>query len=171
MSKEELIPIGRITGAHGIRGEVKLAPYGPLDGLPWETLYLEGRGSGAEARKVLSHRVHKGSYLVVFEGVVDRNGAEALSGREVSVPRSELPEPEEDEFYHSDLIGMSVETVEGKYIGVVESIFATGGNDVIEASGPLGDVLIPVIENVIIRIEPDKRKITVRLMEGLLPEE
>lgn len=170
MSKEELIPIGRITGAHGIKGEVKLAPYGPLDELPLETVYINGPGGEAEPRKVISHRVHKGAYLLFLEGVPDRNTAETLAGREVSVKKSDLPEAGEDEYYHADLIGMEVFTEEGKYIGLVEGIFATGGNDVIEASGPFGDVLIPVIESVIIRIEPEKRKITVRLMEGLLPE-
>lgn len=169
-SKEELIPIGRITGAHGIRGEVKLAPYGPLEDVQWGTVYIAGQGKALESRKVLSSRMHKGAYLVFLEGVTDRNAAETYSGLEVFVHKSALPEAGEDEYYYSDLVGMEVFTEEGKFIGRVDNVFATGGNDVLEVSGPFGEVLIPAIESVIIRIEPEKRKITVRLMEGLLPD-
>lgn len=170
MSNEELIPIGRITGAHGIRGEVKLAPYGPLDDIQWGTVYIARGGKAAEERKVLSSRMHKGVYLVVLEGVPDRNAAEALSGLEVFVHKSAVPEAGEGEYYYGDLLGMEVFTEEGKFVGRVDNVFSTGGNDVLETSGPFGEVLIPAIESVIIRIEPEKRKITVRLMEGLLPD-
>lgn len=170
MSKEELIPIGRITGAHGIRGEVKLAPYGPLEDLQWAVVYVAERGRAAEPRKVVSHRVHKGVYLVFLEGVPDRNTAETLAGAEVLVEKSCLPEPAEDEYYYADLVGMEVFTEEGKYVGKVENVFATGGNDVLETYGPHGEVLIPAIESVIVLVEPGKNRITVRLMEGLLPD-
>lgn len=170
MSKEELIPIGRITGAHGIKGEVKLAPYGPLDDIQWGTLHLSRKGSAIEVRKVLSSREHKGVYLVVLEGVPDRNAAESLAGSEASVPKSCLPEAVDDEFYYDDLIGMEVATEEGKLIGTVDNVFATGGNDVIEVSGPFGEVLIPAIESVVLKVDRSEKKITVRLMEGLLPD-
>lgn len=170
MSNEELIPIGRITGAHGIRGEVKLAPYGPLDDIQWGTVYIARGGTAPEERKVLSFRMHKGVYLVFLEGVPDRNAAEALSGLEVFVYKSAVPEAGEGEYYYGDLVGMEVFTEEGKFIGRVDNVFSTGGNDVFETSGPFGEVLIPAIESVIIRIDPEKRKITVRLMEGLLPD-
>ncbi len=169
MSKEELIPIGKISGVHGIRGEVKLAPYGPLEDVQWGTVYIAS-GKALEPRKVLSSRVHKGVYLVFLEGVPDRNTAETLAGREVFVHKSSLPEAGEDEYYYADLVGMEVFTEEGKPVGKVENVFSTGSNDVLETSGPFGDVLIPAIESVIIRVEPEKRKITVRLMEGLLPD-
>lgn len=170
MSNEELIPIGRITGAHGIRGEVKLAPYGPLDDIQWGTIYIARSGKAPEERKVLSFRMHKGAYLVFLESVPDRNAAEALSGFEVFVYKSAVPEAGEGEYYYADLVGMEVFTEEGKLVGRVDNVFSTGGNDVFETSGPFGEVLIPAIESVIIRIEPETRKITVRLMEGLLPD-
>jgi len=170
LSNEELIPIGKLTGAHGIRGEVKLAPYGPLDDIQWGTVYIARSGKAPEERKVLSSRMHKGAYLVFLEGVSDRNAAETFSGLEVLVHKSAIPEAGEGEFYYADLVGMEVFTEEGQLVGRVDNVFSTGGNDVLETSGPLGEVLIPAIESVIIRIEPEKRKITVRLMEGLLPD-
>lgn len=171
MSTDELIPIGRITGAHGIKGEVKLAPYGPLDDIEWTTLNISREGKPPEVRRVLSFREHKGVYLVVLEGVPDRNAAEALAGYEAAVPESCLPEAAEDEFYYSDLVGMEVFTEEGTLLGRVENVFSTGSNDVLEVSGPSGEVLIPAIENVVLRVDMDGKKITVRLMEGLLPDQ
>jgi 16S rRNA processing protein RimM len=170
LSKEELIPIGKISGAHGIRGEVKLAPYGPLDDIQWDTVYIAGHGKAPEPRKVLSRRLHKGAYLVFLGGVPDRNAAETLAGHEVFVRRYAIPDAGEGEFYYADLVGMEVFTEEGKLIGRVDNVFSTGGNDVFEVSGPFGEVLIPAIESVIILVEPEKRKITVRLLEGLLPD-
>ena len=91
-------------------------------------------------------------------------------GCEASVPRSCVPEAGEGEFYYSDLIGMEVFTEDGTLVGRVDNVFPTGSNDVLEVSGPLGDVLIPVIESVVLRVDRAEKKITVRLMEGLLPE-
>lgn len=170
MSKEELIPIGMISGPHGIKGEVKLAPYGPLDDIQWGVLHIACKAKPSQVRKVLSFRVHKGVYLVILEGVPDRNAAEALAGCEASVPKSCLPEAGEDEFYYSDLVGMDVFTEEGKLVGRVDNVFSTGSNDVLETSGPFGNVLIPAIENVILHVDLAAKKITVRLMEGLLPD-
>jgi len=159
-----------ISGPHGIKGEVKLAPYGPLDDIQWGVLHIACKGKPLEVRKVLSFRVHKGAYLVILEGVPDRNAAEALAGCEASVPKSCLPEAGEGEFYYSDLVGMEVFTEEGELVGRVDNVFSTGSNDVLETSGPLGNVLIPAIESVVMRVDLAAKKITVRLMEGLLPD-
>ena len=159
-----------IRGRPGIKGEVKFSPYGPLDDIQWGVLHIACKGKPHQVRKVLSFRVHKGVYLVILEGVPDRNAAEALAGCEASVPKSCLPEAGEGEFYYSDLVGMDVFTEEGELVGRVDNVFSTGSNDVLETSGPLGNVLIPAIESVVIRVDLAAKKITVRLMEGLLPD-
>lgn len=170
MSKEEeLVPIARITGAHGIKGEVKAAPYGDLDGMDWGAVFLVGRGSERPA-SITRARRNKALYIFEFEGVTDRNSAEALAGLDISVRRSELPETAEDEYYYFELVGMDVYTEDSKRIGRVSDIIGTGSNDVLVVSGgPHGEVLIPAIEQVIIRVEPENKKITIRLIEGLLP--
>lgn len=171
MSKDEgLVPIARITGVHGIKGEVKAAPYGGLDGLKWGAVFLTGKGKTQE-RRVVRARLHKGNYILVLEGCSDRNTAETLVGFEVFVRKEDLPEIAEDEYYYFDLIGMDAYAEDGLYIGRVENVISTGGNDVLETYGPRGEVLIPAIEDVIIKVEAENRKIIVRLMEGLLPDE
>ncbi|HEY4708011.1 MAG TPA: ribosome maturation factor RimM [Thermodesulfobacteriota bacterium] len=171
MSKEEgLVPIARITGVHGLKGEVKAAPYGALDGFEWGSVFLSGKGKTDE-RRVERAREHKGHYILVFEGCADRSTAETLVGFEISVKKEDLPKTGEDEYYYFDLIGMEVFSEDGLYIGTVRNVISTGGNDVLETHGPRGEVLIPAIEDVIVRVESGNRKIVVRLMEGLLPEE
>ncbi len=171
MSKDEaLVPIARITGVHGIKGEVKAAPYGALDSFEWGPVFLTGKGK-TQAWKVVRARMHKGHYILVLEGCADRNTAETLVGYEISVKKEDLPEAGEDEYYYFDLIGMEVYTEDGLHIGRIENVISTGGNDVLETHGPRGEVLIPAIEEVIVRVEAENRKIIVRLMEGLLPEE
>lgn len=169
MSKESLVTVGKISGVHGIKGEIKVFPYGDLEGISWSSVFLTGRGR-EEPCKVKRVRRHKGVYILELEAYPDRNSAESLVGLELSVERAELPELEEDEYYYTDLIGMDVWSDDSKYIGKVTNIIPTGANDVLEVDGPFGSVLIPAIENVLIGIETENRKITIRLIEGLLPD-
>ncbi|HBG47831.1 MAG TPA: 16S rRNA processing protein RimM [Deltaproteobacteria bacterium] len=169
MNKDvELVLIAKITGVHGLKGEVKAVAYGVLDDIHWDTVILAGKGRH-EARRVVRARKHKGGWIIELEGCHDRSAAEALVGLEISVKKSELPETAEDEYYYFDLIGMEVYTDESRYIGRVTNVISTGGNDVLETTGPCGDVLIPAIESVIVSVDTGTRKITIRLIEGLLP--
>jgi len=163
----DTVPVGKIVGVHGIRGEVKISPYGDPDDFIFGEISITGESG---ARKILAMRPHKGTFLVALEGVKTRNDAEALKGAEVSVPEEELPETSEDEFYYYRLMGCSVVTEAGEDLGTVTNIIETGANDVIEVAGPGGEVLIPVVEQNIIDIDTAEGRVTVRLMEGMEPE-
>lgn len=169
MSSAELIPIGRVTGVHGIKGEVKLAPYGSLDGVEWGTVCLSSGAKKAQ-RRVKRARLHKGVWLLELEGTSDRNSAEELVGSEILIERSELPDTGPDEYYYFDLVGMEVWAEDGRLIGTVREIIATGSNDVLSVDGPFGEVLIPAIDEVVRKVDPGASRITIRLMEGLLPD-
>ena len=233
-NKEDIVTVGRITGAHGIRGEVRLQGYSPLDDLDLESIFLTGpragirtgdavkpvaapepapqAGSGMKvlfgsletditgskgahagpslkkpARKepprtdladagpfryeVTRARFNKGHFILELDGVTDRNTAEALVGCEVYVRKDDLPELEEDEFYHTELIGMEVVTDDDKHLGRITEILPTGSNDVFVVKGAYGEVLIPSIEASEIKIDKAARSVTVHLLEGLLPDE
>lgn len=127
------ILLGRVIGAFGVRGEVKLESFTePREQIlryqPW-TL-RDARGGEREVSGVRARQTAKG-IVARFPGIEDRDAAEALRGCELFVPRSVLPPPAEGEFYWVDLEGLRVRTVEGVDLGVVSYLFPTGANDVV----------------------------------------
>ncbi|MFD0727667.1 ribosome maturation factor RimM [Lysobacter brunescens] len=131
------ILIGRIHGAFGVRGEVKLEsmtePQGNLVRYqPWILRDAAGRErevSGAKARP-------GGKGLIgTLPGIEDRDAAEALRGAELFVPRSALPPPKDGEFYWIDLEGLRVENLDGVDFGKAAFVFSNGANDVLVVRG------------------------------------
>jgi len=136
MSTERRILLGRVAGAFGVRGELKLLSWtDPRDALfkyqPW---ILRAGGSEREVSGVRGRDTGK---LVVasFPGVDTRELAEAMNGTEIWVPRDRLPPPSPGEYYWVDLEGLAVETVEGQALGTVSHLFSTGANDVMVVAG------------------------------------
>jgi 16S rRNA processing protein RimM len=142
-----MILVGRIPGAFGVRGELKLESFTEpksaiLQYQPWtlrDALGLERALAGVRGRET-----NKG-LVVVFPDVGDRDGAEALRGSEVWVPRSALPPPKPGEYYWVDLEGLRVVNAEGVDFGVVSHLFSTGANDVLVARGDR-ERMIPFLE-------------------------
>jgi 16S rRNA processing protein RimM len=82
--------------------------------------------------------------VVTLSGIRDRNAAEALNGTELSIDRSLLPAPEEDEFYAADLVGLRAETPEGELVGKVRAVVNYGAGDIVEILPPSGaSILVP----------------------------
>jgi len=169
LSEDGYLLIGKITGAHGIRGDVKLLSYA-------ESLSVFSQGS----RILLKKGDQPGQYhiidrvkpfkrhgLMTLKGVHNRDQAESLAGWEVHIDASLLPEPEEDAYYWRDLIGMSVLTAEGRSIGRLTEIIPTGSNDVYVVQDGDTETLVPAIQSVVIDIDTDRNIITVDLPEGL----
>ena len=145
--------LGAVSAAHGISGEVKVKTFTASP----ESLDAYGPVSTEKGRKltILTLRATKGDEAIVrFEGVSDRNAAEALKGERLYVPRSALPEPEKGEFYQTDLIGLRVEDRAGQHLGAVAGVHNFGAGDVIEiacAGGesefvPFTDDYVPVVD-------------------------
>lgn len=167
---DEIIAVGKIIGAHGLRGEVRLAPYASLDGAEWNTVYVR-TGKADRPVKVVHVRANKELLILELQGFGDRSAAETLAGSELCMKKGDLPELAEDEYYHADLLGAAVFTDDGRDLGRVVEIIPTGGNDVLEVRGPLGTVLIPAIEDVVLEVDMGKARIVVHLLEGLLDGE
>jgi 16S rRNA processing protein RimM len=131
MASDDLITVGRVLGAHGIKGWVRIRSFtDPEEQLfDYAPLYLVQRAKREvfeiEARKALT----KG-WSVKLKGVDDRNTAELLKGVDIMMPVAMLPELAEDEYYWRDLIGMTVAT-KGVLLGVVGNMLETGANDVL----------------------------------------
>lgn len=169
--KDKPLLVGKVVGVHGIRGEVKILPYGDCDKKPWKKLYLSDKEGHVVICKLTANRPHKGVIIASFEGYADRNRAAELVGLDVFVDRAVMPALPEGEYYHFQLQGMEVVTEQGGKIGVVAGIFSTGSNDVYAVKGDYGEILIPAISDVVLKVDIDAGKIVVRLIEGLMPNE
>jgi 16S rRNA processing protein RimM len=142
-----MILLGRVHGAFGIRGELKLESFTePASAIfryqPWTLRDAQGRertltqARGRETTKGL---------VATFPDVDDRDVAEAMRGTEVYAPRNALPPPKPGEYYWVDLEGLRVLNLEGADFGVVSHLFSTGANDVLVARGER-ERMIPFLE-------------------------
>jgi len=167
---QKSILIAEIGAAHGVRGEVRvkahtadpmaIADYGPLH---------DSRGS---LFRVKSLRHLKDDMLVVaFEGVADRTAAEKLNRTKLYVDRSALPPPDEDEFYHADLLGLAVETTAGEAIGTVVAVADFGAGDLLEVRRPGGaSIYVPFTRAVVPVLDFSAGKAVIEPPQGLLEE-
>ena len=146
-SGQKSLLLGRIHGAFGVRGEVKLESFtDPVRGIlryqPWILRRVDGSETPVEG--ATGRETAKG-LVATLPGIEDRDAAEALRGAELWVPRSVLPPPKPGEYYWVDLEGLRVANLEGVDFGVVSHLFSTGANDVLVAKGDR-ERLIPFLE-------------------------
>ena len=164
-----LVFVGWITRCHGVRGELKMLEGQGASGA-WQTVnevYIGESESSATRFKVNRLRAGVKFVIVALEGVDNRDKAETMKGHMVFVPREQLPEPEEDTIYSSDLLGMRVRDQQGRQFGVLKEIFDTGAHDVYVVRKGSAEILIPVVEGVLIEVDRDLGEIVVNPPEGL----
>ena len=127
----DLIQVGRVAGAFGVRGEVRITSFTaePAALLDYKTLLRE---DGSPGLTLSAGRVAKGSVVARAAEVATREQAEALRGLKLFIARADLPPPDEDEFYVTDLIGLAVVTAAGEPLGRVKSIQDFGAGDLLE---------------------------------------
>lgn len=140
------ICLGIVTGAHGIRGRVRvksftadpeaIAAYGPLSD-----------ESGARRFDLELTSAQKGVLIARLKGVDDRNAAEALRGVRLYVDRAALPPPEEDEFYETDLIGLVATREDGSIFGTIRAVNDFGAGASLEIEDQAGQTLLVPFTN------------------------
>lgn len=173
MTDKPFIIIGKIVGAHGIKGNLKIHSYAEsLSAFQAGASFLVKHVSGWEKTyRIKWAQPHSKGILLAFEQVDTRDLAEALIGSELMIAKSQLPELEAGTYYWSDLIGLSVFSKDDVYIGCLTAILPTGSNDVyvVENTGPGGrhEILIPALQSVVLDIDLEKRVMHVDLPEGL----
>ncbi len=130
--------LAAVMGAQGLKGEVKAKIFTAApDALP---RYGKLHARDGRTFTITAFRPSKqGEAVIAFAEVKDRNTAEALKGTELFVSRDALPEPDEDEFYHADLVGLDARDSEGRVIGKVVAVHNFGASDVIELARDDGD--------------------------------
>ncbi len=164
----ESVPIGRVVRPHGVRGELVVESYSELLGSLAAGSSVEISGAGPTVR---SARRHKDRSLIGLVGVDDRDAAEALRGLELAVV-VDLSEPlPEGTYYRWQIIGLTVVTDDGKELGTITDILETGANDVYEVTAPGAkpgaELLLPAIAEVILQVDLEAGRMTVKLPDGL----
>ncbi len=159
---DTLVLLGRISTAQGIRGEVVIKSYTaePEDIAAYGPLYDK---AGARSFDISVVRVAKKGVIARVGGVSDRNGAEALRGTDLYVKREKLPEPDEDELYHADLIGLDAVTPTGEIVGEVIAIQNFGAGDLVEIrlAGQKRTEFVPFDDHFVPEIDLEARRMTV----------
>ena len=135
MTKPDLVVIGAVAGAHGVRGDAKLKPFGDPAALCRYGPFLDESGAVILTPKG-SKPGPNGLVIAWFKEPLTREAVQAMKGTRLCVPRSALPAPDEDEFYHADLIGLAVQDLEGAALGRVAAIHDFGAGDLLEVRGP-----------------------------------
>lgn len=166
--------VGQIVGLHGLHGEVKVEVH---------TDYPERFDVGSELLlgeqlrpvQVQSSRPHKTHQLVRFRGINGRDAAEALRNLWLFVHEDEAAELDDDSYWIHDIVGLQAVTVEGRVLGTVSDVMATGANDVYIVQPVAGvnrerELLLPAIGDVVQRVELENERIIVALPDGLLDD-
>ena len=168
---EPTVAVGRISRAHGVRGEVSVVILSevPERFEPGATVHLEdGRTLRVEAA-----RPNRDRLLVRFREVADRTAAESLQGSLLLVPKGSSPSLPEGSWWDHDIEGCEVSTDEGRSLGTVTDVIHTRANDiwsVLDASG--SETLIPVLKDVVVNVDTAGKRIVVREIPGLtMPDE
>ena len=178
---DDAIELGRIQEAFGIKGWVRIHPHSAdtdalfaTDGWylqPPEPKFARGFSafSGVVSVKVGEIKSHADGIVARLEGLDDRNGAEALKGVRISVPRSAFPATPEGEYYWVDLIGLRVVNREGIDMGIVRDLMPTGPNSVlvleynesVDGKEQVAERLIPFVDTYVDKVDQQSKLITV----------
>jgi 16S rRNA processing protein RimM len=155
--------VGRVTRAHGVKGalRIELLTDFPDRFAPGSDVQVDGRNL-----RVVSADENESGMIVRFEGIDDRNAAEALTGKYCTVPLTSARGLPEGQYYHFELVGLSVyDSRRQRHLGRVEEVLAYAANDVLRVSDGRVDTLIPMVKQIVTRIDRTAGVITVELPE------
>jgi 16S rRNA processing protein RimM len=167
----ELICVGAIAGAFGVKGEVRLKSFTADPGAiaDYNPLSTE---DGARAFSITLDRPVKGGFSARLSGITTKEQADALKGTRLYARRDQLPSLPDDEYYHADLIGLAVFDTGGAELGRVKSVQNHGAGDLLELHGPglKATVLLPFTREAVPTVDLAAGRIVADPPEGLLPE-
>ena len=168
----EWIPLGRVNRTHGLKGELKFAPLDD-DGQVLESLDRVMLGDAQEELKefrVESLRGVPGSRIIKFSGLDSVEEAKALTGETLYRHRDDFDRLPAGEYYRFEIEGLKAYDDDGKYYGRVVEIIATGSNDVYVVQDEDRELLLPMVDSVVHRIDLEQGKLTFHVVEGLIED-
>lgn len=166
----EFLAVGKLRRPHGVRGEIQMEV---ITDFPerLEAGNVVFIGPDQQPLRIRSYRWHNQLLLIQFVGYEDRESAGGLRNQWVFVRTADVPPLEAGEYYHHQILGLSVLTTAGETIGVLQEIIETGANDVYLVRDEHGrELLLPAIDQVVVEINLEERRILVNLLPGLMPD-
>jgi len=165
---DDLVLVGHVTGAFGIQGWVKIRPYSAdADAMLHAKTWWLDKPTLHDVDMMQAKR-HGEDVVARLVGVADRNAAEALKGATVQIRRSHFPPLSDGEFYWLDLIGLTVENLQGESLGTVVDLMDNGAQAILQVQAPPiagadkpKEWLIPFVDQFVKTVDQDAKKITV----------
>ena len=169
---KDLLEVGVVVGTHGLKGDLKIRPLPTGDlALPGaQTVYMQDSEGLPVRHQAVRSSPHKQHILLRLSGLETLAAVEGLTGALVLMDNADLPELAEDQFYWSDLEGMTAVDRQRGEIGRVVGMFTTPAHDILEIEGPAGEILVPAIEPFLVELDRDNGCLNLDLPEGLIPE-
>lgn len=171
MAAREPVCVGAFAGAHGVRGAVRVKSFTarPEDVAAYGAVFDQAGNRSWTLHLVGASR---GLLIARVDGVEDREAAEALKGIRLHVPRAALPEPDEEEYYFVDLIGLAAELVDGSHLGRIIGVHELPAGDALEVQYPGGrSVLVPFTKAIVPEVDIKGGRVVIDPPEGLLDTE
>ena len=165
----DFLEIGKIINTHGLRGEVKVAPWTDVpEDFEALSYALVKQGETEKKLNISGIKYQKNNLIVKFDEINSIDDAQMYKNAVLYVPKSELGELPDNVYYIADLLDSAVFTEDGSEIGILEEVFSTGSNDVyvIRRSGAK-NLYVPIIDGVVKSVDTANKKIVIRIPEGL----
>lgn len=167
--RDSWIEAGVLVRPHGVRGEIVADVKSDLvdllvDGVGIRLVSQAGAESMPKAEQV---RVHQGRAVIKFEGADSREAAEALRGSTLWLTREQIGELPEGRYFVDDILGLKVYCESGELLGRIDEVLCMPASDIYVVRGDGGEILLPVIDEVILSVDIEGGKVVVHLMEGL----
>lgn len=164
-NENNLIFIGVVANAKGLKGDVQLN-YFAKDICKFKSYKYFYLGEKREKLKIQKHLISNGNFSIKFFNINSREDAESLKNKDVFIDSNQLGKLDDESWYHSELIGLSVETIKGNLVGEVKAIYNFGAGDVIEIKLISGKIeMIPFTKDFVQDIEI-KNKLIIREIDN-----
>ena len=163
---DDFLAVGRVLRPHGVRGELLLASLTdfPEHLAEQKVVYL---GEPPQPHPLAGVRLHRGQLIIRLADCHERADADAYRDQIVQIEAQSAAPLPPGMYYHHQLVGLAVYTEEGEHLGELVEVLETGANDVYVVKGPQGELLLPVIADVIRAVDLEAHRLTVHLLEGL----
>ena len=171
LKDDRYLLLGKVARPFGIKGEVRVHPFNPFSETftRIKSLLLRSPDGNTRECQIESVRPHQDFFLIRFQGVDDRDQAEAIRDFEVLVRKDQLPAPKKGEFYWHQLLGLKAVSEDGRELGRVVALEQTNpylsGNDILVIKADCREVLVPFTRQTVKKVDLEKGEIIISNLE------